>query len=58
MKGRVKERWSELTDDELDRVHGEREQLVGLITWRYGIARAKAEKQADKFARAVSESAD
>jgi len=45
MKGKVKQQWGRLTDDDLDRIHGKREQLVGRIEKSYGIAREEAEKQ-------------
>ena len=41
-KGQVKEKWGNLTDDDLDRVAGSREQLEGLIQQRYGIAKDQA----------------
>lgn len=45
LKGKVKQKWGELTDDEVDRVEGNREELVGIIQRRYGIAREEAERQ-------------
>lgn len=36
IKGKVKEQWGELTDDDLDRIEGESDQLVGAIQKRYG----------------------
>ncbi len=36
LKGRVKEKWGELTDDDLARIEGRRDQLIGLIRQRYG----------------------
>ena len=44
-KGKVKEQWGKLTDDDLDVINGQREQLVGRIQEREGIARDDAEKQ-------------
>ena len=44
-KGKIKEQWGKLTDDDLDVVQGRREQLLGRIQERYGIARAEAERQ-------------
>jgi uncharacterized protein YjbJ (UPF0337 family) len=44
-KGRVKERWGDLTDDHLDQIEGQREQLVGKIQKQYGITRDEADKQ-------------
>lgn len=45
LKGSVKEQWGKLTDDDLTRIEGDSEQLVGKIQERYGIARSEAERQ-------------
>jgi uncharacterized protein YjbJ (UPF0337 family) len=45
MSGRLKEKWGKLTDDELDQMAGNRDQLVGKIQERYGIAKDEAERQ-------------
>ena len=42
LKGHVKEQWGKLTDDEIDELDGRREQLVGKVQERYGIAREQA----------------
>jgi uncharacterized protein YjbJ (UPF0337 family) len=44
-KGKVKEQWGKLTDDDLDVIDGQRDQLVGRIQERQGIARDEAERQ-------------
>ena len=49
--GKVKEKWGKLTDDDLTVIHGKRDQLVGKIQERYGIAKQEAEHQVDEFAR-------
>jgi len=49
MKGRVKEQWGKITDDELDRAEGRAEQMVGLLQQRYGYTREKAEEEYDRF---------
>ncbi|MBQ0804743.1 MULTISPECIES: CsbD family protein [unclassified Sulfitobacter] len=49
MTGKVKEEWGDLTDDDLTEAAGERDQLVGKIQAKYGIAKEEAEKQVDKF---------
>src|SRR5690242_9288694 len=49
MKGRVKEQWGKLTDDELDRAEGKADQLVGLLQQRYGYTREKAQEEYDRF---------
>ena len=45
LKGRVKEQWGKLTDDELDIIRGRRDQLVGKIQENYGISKDVAESQ-------------
>ncbi|MBE0594508.1 MAG: CsbD family protein [Burkholderiaceae bacterium] len=45
LKGKVREQWGKLTDDEIDQIAGKREQLVGRIQETYGIARDEAERQ-------------
>ena len=54
-KGAVRERWGDLTDDDLDRVAGNREQLVGRLQERYGMLRDQAERDVDAWARDVRE---
>jgi uncharacterized protein YjbJ (UPF0337 family) len=44
-KGKVKEQWGKLTDDDLDRINGQREQLAGKIQESYGIGKDEAERQ-------------
>ena len=44
-KGKVKEQWGKLTDDDLDKIAGKRDQLVGKIQNSYGIGKDEAEKQ-------------
>jgi uncharacterized protein YjbJ (UPF0337 family) len=51
MKGSVKEQWGKLTNDDLDRIAGQKDKLVGLIQERYGIEREKAEKEVDEWCR-------
>ena len=41
----MKEQWGKLTDDDLDVIAGKRDQMVGKMQERYGIARDEAEKQ-------------
>ena len=48
-KGEFKQQWGKLTDDELDRAAGKRDELEGLIQERYGIAREEAKKQVDDW---------
>jgi len=49
MKGKVKEQWGKLTDDDLDKIEGKSDQLLGLLQQRYGYARDKAEEEYKRF---------
>src|SRR5690242_18786045 len=42
MKGKLKEQWGKLTDDEIDQLEGKSEQLAGKLQERYGMARDEA----------------
>jgi len=48
-KGRVREQWGKLTDDDLERAAGKRDQLIGRIQERYGIAREVADRQVNDW---------
>jgi uncharacterized protein YjbJ (UPF0337 family) len=49
VRGQVKQTWGKLTDNDLDRISGRYDELVGLIQERYGYARDKAEKEVTHF---------
>jgi len=49
IKGKVREKWGKLTDDDLDVIAGRRDQLVGTLQKRYGMARDAVEKQVDEW---------
>jgi uncharacterized protein YjbJ (UPF0337 family) len=54
MKGSIKERWGKLTDDDIDIINGQNDQLVGRIEERYGIAKEEAQRQVDDWMRVSS----
>jgi len=49
LRGKAKEKWGELTDDDLDKVEGQFDQLVGLVQEKYELTRAKAESEVNEF---------
>jgi uncharacterized protein YjbJ (UPF0337 family) len=51
--GKAKEKWGKLTDDDLQVIRGKRDQLVGRVQERYGIAKEEAQKQVDEFNRVL-----
>jgi uncharacterized protein YjbJ (UPF0337 family) len=52
-KGKVKEKWGKLTDDDLTTIGGTRDQLVGVLQQKYGFAKSQAEQELDDFARTL-----
>ena len=50
-KGKLKEAWGSLTDDELDRLEGRRDQLEGMIEERTGETRADIQRRLDTMSR-------
>lgn len=55
LKGRVKEQWGKLTDDDLDVIAGQRDQLLGRIQQRHGLAREEADRQVRNWERSHPE---
>ena len=49
LKGQAQQEWGKLTNDDLDRMEGSREELQGKIQERYGMAREKAKEAVDDF---------
>ncbi len=49
MKGKVKQQWGKLTDDELDKMSGRYDELAGIIQERYGYSREEAANELDMF---------
>ena len=47
----MEEKWSELTDDDLTRINGNREQLEGILQERYGYAKDRARDEIDTWSR-------
>ena len=45
LKGKMKEQWGKLTDDDFDVIAGKRDQLLGRIQERHGLSREEAERQ-------------
>ncbi len=51
MQGKVREKWGKLTDDDLERIAGKRDQLVGVLQRKYGEGRDEIERQVAEFER-------
>jgi len=53
IKGHVHEAWGKLTDDDIERIAGKREQLNGKLQERYGLAKEEADRQIDSWLRSA-----
>lgn len=49
LKGKVRQQWGKLTDDEVDQMQGNAEMLIGKIQERYGYERAQAEREVERW---------
>lgn len=49
LKGSVQEKWGDITDDDFDRIAGNRDRFVGVLQERYGKRKDEAEKEIDKY---------
>ncbi len=49
LKGKVQEKWGDITNDHLDQMEGNREQLVGKVQECCGKSREEAEKEVNEF---------
>jgi uncharacterized protein YjbJ (UPF0337 family) len=49
MRGKVKEQWGKLTNDDLDIIAGKRDQLIGRLHERYGEGLEEVERQVKGF---------
>lgn len=52
VKGKVKQKWGQLTDDDLTQINGKRDQLEGRIQQRYGLAKDQVRKDVDDWLNA------
>jgi uncharacterized protein YjbJ (UPF0337 family) len=56
--GKVHEKWGKLTGDDLAVIRGQRDQLVGKIQERYGVAKEEAERQVEEFSKTLQATGD
>lgn len=49
LKGKVREQWGRLTEDDLDVIAGRRDQLLGRIQQRHGMAREDAVREVGEW---------
>jgi uncharacterized protein YjbJ (UPF0337 family) len=49
LRGRVRQKWGKLSDDDLTRLSGKTEELAGILQQRYGYSKAQAEIEINKW---------
>jgi len=49
IRGKVKEKWGDITDDELDKIDGRTDQLVGAVQKNYGRSLDEAEREVQQW---------
>ena len=53
-KGKVRQNWGKLTDDDVSMIEGKRMELAGRLQERYGIAKDEAEKNIDTWLKTLN----
>jgi uncharacterized protein YjbJ (UPF0337 family) len=48
-KGKVKQQWGKLTDDDITQMKGSYEELAGTLQKRYGYQKEQVKKEIDQF---------
>jgi uncharacterized protein YjbJ (UPF0337 family) len=48
MRGQMREWWGKLTDDDMERIAGNRDQLAGTLQERYGYTKEEANREIDR----------
>jgi len=57
LKGSARSKWGQLTNDDVDRIQGDSEKLLGILQERYGQGREWAEREMNDFLRNSNDSA-
>ena len=49
MKGAVQTRWGKITDDDFDKIQGNKERFIGIVQERYGKEKDEAKKEVNEY---------
>ncbi|MGJ0509167.1 MAG: CsbD family protein [Methylocystis sp.] len=52
-KGKIREKWGQLTDDDINQMEGNREQFEGKIQEKYGIDKEEAKRNIDNWLKTM-----
>jgi len=53
IRGKVQQKWGDLTNDDLDRINGQRTELEGVLQKRYGYSKEQVSREVDNFLRTL-----
>lgn len=53
IKGKVREKWAKLTDDDFESIAGKKDRLLGKLQQHYGYEKENAEKELDRFIKGL-----
>ncbi len=51
LKGKIRQQWGKLTDDDLEKIRGNRDMLIGRLQELYGRSREETEREVDEHFR-------
>lgn len=57
LRGKVRQQWGKLTDDDVTKLSGKTEELAGVLQQRYGYGKAQAETEIQKWLKSHDEKA-
>ncbi len=55
LKGKIRQQWGKLSDDDLERIAGKRDELSGRLQKAYGIGKDEADRQINEFSSRFEE---
>ena len=55
LKGKAKQQWGKLTDDDINMINGKRDVLIGKLQERYGYNHEEAQRKAEEWLKNMHE---
>jgi uncharacterized protein YjbJ (UPF0337 family) len=58
VRGKLREKWGQLTDDDLTSIGGKRDELLGKLQARYGYSKDRARQEVDRWLDDIGNASD
>ena len=58
LKGKAKQQWGNLTDNELTQIGGKKDELIGRLQARYGYSKDKAKQEVESWLASLGQSGE